>query len=120
MDFSLDNHIAKYVFGNTNNLVPFHRSVSCWALTFMFAAAPVAAYRHYSAFQGSGEIFNLYTLLVIAVYIWAIFFAFRWSLNKAISSMHEEEQLRRLSHMSQWVTRLCGGALFGILVALVR
>lgn len=117
MDFSLDSYISKRVFKLDNDLAPFFKSVSFWALTGLLLAILVDVFRHLQHIQAEGHMFVIGLLLLAVAGAYGWYIAMRISVSRIVSAGLDEQARIHLSRISRAGTVLCGLVLFGIFMA---
>ncbi|HVW77903.1 MAG TPA: hypothetical protein VHB45_09830 [Alloacidobacterium sp.] len=117
MDLSLDSDISKRVFKLDNDLAPFFKSVSFWALTGVALMILGNAFRHLQQLRAEGHLFVIGLLLLAAAGAYAWYIVMRISITRIVSAECSESVRAHLARVSRAGTVLCGLMLFGVLLA---
>jgi len=110
-DWSLDNQISNRMFKVDNDLAPFYKSVSCWALIGIWMMDLYAGIRAYSHWQVAGQLFLLWLLLATATAALGTLFYLRGRLVNYLKKDHPAEApvpLEPLRFLSAGMVKLAG------------
>jgi hypothetical protein len=119
-DWSLDNQISTRIFKVENNLAPFHKSVSCWALVGMWVVDLASAIHLYSRWQATGRMFEFCLLLATATACLGLLLYYRIRLTRSMSTASEATvgAADIVRDMSSGMVRLTGVILMVVLFVL--
>ncbi|HLH36575.1 MAG TPA: hypothetical protein VKX41_18025 [Alloacidobacterium sp.] len=84
MDQSMDTRISTWLFGVENDLAPFYKSISCWALTCIWLAGIFSGFRKYAHWQATEHLFLFFMLLAVATAALGLLLLSRSYLSKHI------------------------------------
>ena len=108
-DWSLDNQISNRLFKVDNDLVPFYKSVSCWALVGIWVMDLYSGFRQYPHWQTAGQLFLLWLLLATATAALGVFLYRRGRLVSYLKKEHPTEAaLKELKSLSAGMVQLEG------------
>jgi hypothetical protein len=120
-DWSLDNQISNRLFKTDNDLAPFYRSVSCWALIGIWILDISATIRKYPHWQVAGQLFLLWLLLVTATAALGVLFYLRRRLANYLKNQPAKSPvpLEPLRFLSAGMVKLAGALLLVVLFVIV-
>ena len=125
MGISADNYLSERFWGIDNDLAPFHKSVSCWAIFIIWLCNIGVAAKHYSSWLANNMTLWFWSALGLSISVMAILFISRIRQAKLLDAYRAESNLitteeiptqtfllKSLKHQSALVTRLTAVLLF--------
>lgn len=103
----LENQVSNRLFKVDNDLAPFYRSVSCWALIVIWGVVLIEGIRKYPHWQDAGQLFFLYLLLATATaVVGLLFYSRRHQANYLKKNQQTESALELLRFLSRRMVSL--------------
>lgn len=118
-DWSLDNQVSSRLFKVDNDLAPFYKSVSCWALIGVWMLDLYTGIRKYPHWQDAGQLFLLYLLLATATAALGLLFFTRGRLVNHLKDLAESpSSLEPMRLLSAGMVKLAGVLLMVVLLVI--
>jgi hypothetical protein len=118
-NFTIDNQLSERVLGIDNDLAPFFKSVSCWALLVMWITDMGVAVKVHERWQVAGHLFFFSLLAVVATATLMLVIYYRSRLAHSLAATNPEEQIKKsLRQLSSGMIRLEGVLLLLVLFTL--
>ena len=120
MDIMLDNEISKNVFKVDNLLAPFHKSISCWAITAIGVLDIVHEVRVLNQWKLENHLMEWSIVFLTTIAVLGFLFRYRMSLTQLLenSNVISDGAVRPLRRMSSAILAISGAVLICIAIVL--